>query len=297
MFEPQAPVVVAGAFADDLRKQAQQLTGRNTGMFRELRYANRPFVRALKQLHCTGHHRVMDAAARGQFHALGHVARANPVMQTMLGNPVRKFNPMVYRDGAEHHVDCRGAAGTGEAPGIDFKQGLRHHDFGEALAKRFHHFPVHRGAATIEKPSTRQQEAARVERAQRDAGSIFLVQPAAQLARVVALGLDVGAQDDAAQRLRIVDRAMGLDRDAVVIGDRCTIERQQFPDIGCLRLLVVSCGIWQALGMAVACIAAWFSHLEWALRQILEPAQAQMRNRNEVLGRAKAPSRPLDLLQ
>lgn len=49
--------------------------------------------------------------------------------------------------------------------------------------------------------------------------------------------------------------------------------------------------------MAVARVIARLSHLEWALRQILEPAHAQMRNRDEVLGCAKAPGRPLDLLQ
>ena len=166
MFEPQAPVIATGSLADDLRKQAQQLASRNADMFSQLRYADGLLRCTLKQLHCAGHGRVTDAAARDQLHALGPIARANPVMQAMLSDPVREFPPMVDRDGTEHHVDCCGTARTGETPDIDFKQSLCRHDLGEALAECFHHLPVHSGAVAIKEPGTRQQEASRVKRTQ-----------------------------------------------------------------------------------------------------------------------------------
>ena len=100
------------------------------------------------------------------------------------------------------------------------------------------HLPVHGHAAAVEQAGARQQKAAGVERAQRSAGGIVLVQPAPQFARVVALGLDVGADDDAAERASSAMRAMGLHRDAVAVGHRGTVQRQQLPAVGRAQVAV-----------------------------------------------------------
>ncbi|KAH0432930.1 hypothetical protein KCU90_g5252, partial [Aureobasidium melanogenum] len=139
---------------------------------------------------------------------------------------------MLAADQVEHHVDRRRAARAGDAPRADFEQLLACVQRGIALAKGRQRLPMHGHAIrTAEEPGFRENEAARIDAAERRAAALEPLQTIAELTRIAGERLESRDHEYRLRRVDVRDCRIRIDRNAVAGRDRRAIETQNAPAV------------------------------------------------------------------
>ncbi len=159
------------------------------------------------------------------------VAITDALVNELLGDRRGQLMAVLKRDHVQHHVDRRGAAGTGEAVAVDLEQLRGHLDVGKILSEAGNVLPMDGAAVAVEQPGAGQDMAARAKRA--DIGTLAVEAPQSceQEAILMEMALDPAAQDRGAIARRLLDIAMGMQHDAVAGGDRFALAGEQPPAI------------------------------------------------------------------
>ena len=142
-----------------------------------------------------------------------------------------KIRPVLAGDHGEHHVERRGAAGTGEAVPVDFKQAARGVDVREGFREARQVLPMDGAFIVVENAGFRQQMGAGADRTDVIAAARRLAQPADQPLVRMVLHIEAGADDDGGMRRNRLEIAVDHGENVVGGGHRLAVHRMHGPAV------------------------------------------------------------------
>ena len=165
LLQPQFEVIALGRTVEIAPEQALELARGKARLFCQQARRQRLFEILFHLLDDADELRMPRPDAGRQRHALMLAVVADRRMQHRFGDADGKIRPMLAGDQGQHHVERRGAAGTGEAVAVDFEQAAGGLDFREGFREAGQVLPVDGAFIAVEQAGFGQQMRAGADRA------------------------------------------------------------------------------------------------------------------------------------